>query len=89
MSDLMKQAIDPKLVDKRARFENARSAVAMAYQYAKELAYVEPEAVKGSDGKFNYIEPLVEAKVANLTKVARLLIPDIEKDLNATLTRLD
>lgn len=85
LAELMK----PDRMVKQARYENALRAVTMAYQYAKDLGFLEAVCIKGSDGNNNYIEPLPEAKVAHFTKVARMLIPIIEVDLNNTLNRLD
>lgn len=88
--------LDPKVLDLRARFNNAQVAVDRSYQIAKESFYPESKKVKNPDYKddgktheWDWIDPTPEEKVTSYIKTARLLKLAIEADLNATLKVLE
>ena len=101
LKDLMKQELDPKQVELRAKYTNAQIAVDMAYRYAGKVAYLRDTKVlnpewkedagdkRPFESKYEYVDATSDAKIAELVRCARALKVEIEKDLNDTLKVLE
>lgn len=93
----LKDLMNPTRLDMQARFNNAQIAVDMAYRIAEKNSYLadvktlNPNWKEGdaSYDKYDYTEAAPEAKIAKVVELARMLKPEIEKDLNDTLKVLD
>lgn len=98
LKDLMRQELDPKQVELRAKYHNAQIAVDMAYRYAgklysiPEIKTLNPDYEEGKSERYDkyiYTSPTTEQNAQELVKGARLLKIEIEKDLNDTLKVLE
>lgn len=96
LEEIMGQ-VDPKTVELRAKFNNAQFAVDLSYKIAEKRAYTDDVKVLNPDwkeGDLNYdkhlyFNPTTEQIANSITSLARKLKPEIEKDLNDTLSILD
>lgn len=89
------QGFDPKLVELREKYQNARDALMLAYKYAdsyylNDSVTVNPQWVEGStEKKYVHTPPTDEERIAHFFKVSRALAAEIQKDLDNTLNVLE
>ena len=99
MSDQLslKEIMNPKRLEMQARFNNAQIAVDMSYRLAEKQVYIPETKILSSSwkegdptyDKHEYLEATSTEKIKKLVELARMLKPEIEKDLNDTLTVLE
>ena|SRR3990167_10908572 len=98
MNDLnLKDLMDPKRLELQAKYHHAQIAVDRSYTLAEKNVYIPETKVLNPTWKegdptydqYDRIEATADVRVAEISRVARLLKIEIEKDLNDTLHILD